>query len=375
VIDAAPLFDYGNQNASRQPNVQVEISDAYRALLRSEGKFDAIVSIPSNTWVAGVEMLFSQEFLEAARDRLEPGGVYVQWFHANGFRSFEDEPDPLALALRTFASVFPHVAVWYGSGVELLIVGLVDDRAALDLARIEQQARRPDVSQGLMRAEIRSIGSLLAHELLPLGVVNAAPLPETIHTLLHPRLGYLAARAAFSGGEGPPLPNAVLEVARIGERNSLQQRWAARFGGKLPEQERGKIVAQLCLHRPRECQSQLAAWTHDVPDSPVRALVTKALVEGSNGRVDLSSLPSLLPLTGVGAPDAKPVSVADAQRATELFVSYYTHATPFSREALAAIWRRCEADPKQREACRAGRAEAERKLGALDAPLAPAADS
>ena len=71
VIDAAPLFDYGNQGASTQPSVQIENSDAYRALIRSEGKFDAIVSIPSNTWVAGVEMLFSREFLEAVHDRLD----------------------------------------------------------------------------------------------------------------------------------------------------------------------------------------------------------------------------------------------------------------------------------------------------------------
>ena len=40
-----------------------------------------IASEPSNPWVTGVEMLFSREFLEAARDRLAPGGVYAQWFH------------------------------------------------------------------------------------------------------------------------------------------------------------------------------------------------------------------------------------------------------------------------------------------------------
>ena len=45
VIEAAPLFDYGNQHASTNPTVQIVISDAYRALLRSQGRFDAIVSI------------------------------------------------------------------------------------------------------------------------------------------------------------------------------------------------------------------------------------------------------------------------------------------------------------------------------------------
>ncbi|MCP5060012.1 MAG: hypothetical protein GY937_25195 [bacterium] len=81
VIEAAPLFDYGNQRASKSPKVEVLRSDAYRALLHSGGRYGLIVSEPSNPWVAGVEMLFSREFLEAARARLTPGGVYAQWIH------------------------------------------------------------------------------------------------------------------------------------------------------------------------------------------------------------------------------------------------------------------------------------------------------
>ena len=37
VIAAAPLFDSANQRASQNPKVQIVRSDAYRALLRSEG--------------------------------------------------------------------------------------------------------------------------------------------------------------------------------------------------------------------------------------------------------------------------------------------------------------------------------------------------
>ena len=261
--------------------------------------------------------------------------------------------------------------MWYGSGPELLIVGLLDDRHALDLDRIEQQVYRKDVSEGLLRAEIRSFASLLAHELLPLGVVPAAHLPETVHTLLHPRLGYLAARAFFSGSEGPPLPTADLEPARIGQRNSLQHRYAKRFGGQLPEEERGKLVAQVCIHRPRECQTQLAAWTRDVPSSAVRAAVVSALNKRSNGKLDQSFVPTLMTFFDGAPPDTSPVSVEDAARSTQLFLDFYTHGAPFSRGALAEIWRRCESDLAQRSACRAGRAEADRRLGFLEAVLEP----
>ena len=153
VIEAAPFFDDASLGASSHPAVKIVNSDAYRALIRSEGTFDAIVSIPSHTWVAGVEMLFSREFLEAVRDRLTPGGVYLQWFHTNGLQG--NEAEPTALALRTFAAVFPYVTVWYGSGTELLIVGLKDDHNALDLDRIDRLSHRKDIAAGLARAKLR----------------------------------------------------------------------------------------------------------------------------------------------------------------------------------------------------------------------------
>ena len=71
---AAPLFDDGNLAASKSPKVKARRGDAYRTLLQTTGQYDVIVSEPSNPWVTGVEMLFSREFLEAARDRLAPGG-------------------------------------------------------------------------------------------------------------------------------------------------------------------------------------------------------------------------------------------------------------------------------------------------------------
>ncbi|HEY8155936.1 MAG TPA: fused MFS/spermidine synthase, partial [Myxococcota bacterium] len=363
VIEAAPLFDEESLGASKHPAVEIVNSDAYRALIRSQEKFDAIASIPSHTYVAGVEMLFSREFLEAARDRLAPGGVYLQWFNTYGIQG--DEAEPTAMALRTFAEVFPTVAVWYGTGTELLILGLMDDRDALDLDRIERLSLRKDVAAGLDRAEIPDLAALLAHELLPVGVVHTAPLPGPIHTLLHPRLGNLAARAVFAGAEAVLPATADQNSARVGERNSLQRRFAARFGGRLPESQRGNLVGQLCLHRPRECQTQLAAWILDVPASSTREIVIAALREASKGRINPVLVPTLLPLFGVAGAESPPITPEEAARITDRFVAFYTHATPFPREVLAEVWRRCAEDPAQQQACRAGRAAAELRLGPL----------
>ena len=80
-----------------------------------------IVSEPSNPWVTGIEQLYSREFLAEARDRLTPGGVYCQWFH---FYEMNDEV--IALALKTYTSVFDHVAVWSTNHADLMLLGFRD---------------------------------------------------------------------------------------------------------------------------------------------------------------------------------------------------------------------------------------------------------
>ena len=128
VIEAAPLFDHGNLAASKNPKVSIRRGDAYRALLQSREVYDVIISEPSNPWVVGVEMLYSREFLEAARERLAPGGVYAQWFH-----SYESDDEVVALVLRTYASVFPNISVWYTYGADMLLLGFNRVDRALDV--------------------------------------------------------------------------------------------------------------------------------------------------------------------------------------------------------------------------------------------------
>jgi spermidine synthase len=356
VVAAAPLFDYGNLRASENPKVTIVRSDAYRALLRSEERYDAIASEPSNPWVVGVEMLFSREFLEAAKSRLNPGGVYAQWFHA-----YETDTATVELVMRTYAAVFDHVALWFTKGPDMLLLGFENAERALDLERIEERAARPDVAAGLRRSGIRSFPALLAHELLPLGVVHAAPLEGEIHTLLHPILSHRAARA-FYVGAGADLPvTAQLEAARVGTRNSLLRRYAERHGGILPDEDRREVVAQVCRSRPIECATLLAEWQHEAPGS---AALVEAL-EGSQRTLEAGELETspeeLASLFASGDDGSFAPGPAEAKRATELFTRFYHHAAPFRRDALHAIWARCGSQ----KICERGRRGVEERLGRL----------
>src|SRR5262249_53113271 len=231
VIRAAPHFEPFNQGALASPKTEVILSDAYRALLRSGERYDIIVSEPSNPWVSGVEMLFSHEFLTAARARLRPGGVYAQWFHL-----YENDDSVVELVLRTYASVFDQIAVWYGVGPDLILLGFESPEHALDVRRLMERASEPELAAALQRSRIGSFPALLAHELLPLGVVNAANLSGDVHTLLHPVLSQRAARAFFRGQAAALPPTLRAAPAAVGTDNSLLRRFGQLSGGRLSEQ-------------------------------------------------------------------------------------------------------------------------------------------
>ena len=223
VLEAAPFFDAGNQNASKNPKIQQIRSDAYRALLRSEGQFGVIASEPSNPWVMGVEMLFSEEFLRAARDRLTPGGVFAQWFHL-----YEVDDETVKIVLRTYKAVFGDMAIWFTLGPDVLLLGFKDPSPALDIDRLRERFERADFRAGFERAAVGSWIQLLAHEVVPLGAVAATELPGPLHTVRHPILSDSAARAFFAGGR-VPVPRMPSEAAsQAAARHSLLEaraRW------------------------------------------------------------------------------------------------------------------------------------------------------
>jgi SAM-dependent methyltransferase len=343
VIEAAPLFDKGNQGASTNPKVHIVRTDAYRALMRSSELYDVIASEPSNPWVTGVEMLFSREFLMAARQHLKPGGVYAQWFHL-----YETDVVSVELVLRTYKSVFDDVAVWYAMGNDLLLLGFQKPDQATALDRIEKRFYRPEFSLALNRLGIASFEALLAHERLPAGVVSAVPLPGEVHTLFHPRLSHTAARAFFLGNTAD-LPHFVTpKPAAVGAETSLLRRYAARFPGqKLPDDALFELMKETFKHHPSWGIAPLVLWELDHSDWE-RTAEFKLAADGVGVTFeDMQGMKFLL------RPDSVPMPRCDTMpRLAELFEVYYHYGVPFDQAALKQASESCGEDPKAAAALR-----------------------
>ena len=69
------LFGDHNFHVVDNPKVHIRIDDARHYLLTTNEKFDAITSDPLDPWVKGAAMLYTREFFELLKSKLNPGGT------------------------------------------------------------------------------------------------------------------------------------------------------------------------------------------------------------------------------------------------------------------------------------------------------------
>jgi len=343
VMKAAPLFEEMNRGALASPKTRVIRSDAYRALLRSEGEYDIIVSEPSNPWVSGVENVFALEFLEAAKRQLRPGGVYAQWFH-----NYETNRESVELVLNTYRQVFERVAIWNGKLDDLILLGFDERAPAPDIDKLVRSLARTDFQRQLSALGIEGIPALLAHEVVPLGVVHEADLPPERHTLRHPRLSHSAARGFFTGdlAELPPMLNAA--SARLGSENSLLRSYAAHFDGRLPGALRATFVREVCRLHAKRCAAVIAEWYHDEPESvELQATIAWARQqEPLQEELEGDRLRLLARFFDAQNFENDPNTYASARHLTKAFMDYYEYSTPFDINVLSDSWWRCTGDDR-----------------------------
>ncbi len=120
VIQAARFFDEANHHVLDDPRVTMIADDGrHHVLTAPVGRWDVVVSEPSNPWISGVSNLFTEDFLRMGRTKLKPGGVWAQWMQVYGL-SMED----LRVMLATFDAVFPYSAVYVSADLaDLVLLG------------------------------------------------------------------------------------------------------------------------------------------------------------------------------------------------------------------------------------------------------------
>src|SRR5262249_25433282 len=102
-----PLFEAQNLGVATDPITQIVYDDARHFVATTPEKFDIITSDSIHPWVKGAASLYTQEYFEHLRARLDPGGIVVQWVPL-----YDTNAEAARSSIATFFRVFPHGSVW-----------------------------------------------------------------------------------------------------------------------------------------------------------------------------------------------------------------------------------------------------------------------
>jgi spermidine synthase len=119
-------FSEANYDVAANPKVQIVYDDARHYMLTTRGKFDVITSDPIHPWVKGAATLYTREYFEHVKERLNPGGVVTQWVPL-----YETTEDVVRSEIATFLEVFPNGTIWRNDarngGYDVVLVGRLEE--------------------------------------------------------------------------------------------------------------------------------------------------------------------------------------------------------------------------------------------------------
>ncbi len=199
VTRAAPLFGFVNRDVLNDPKVHLIEDDARSALQLAREPYDVIVSEPSNPWIAGVSSLFTKEYFEIAKGRLNPDGIFAQWV-----QTYRVPKSVLAVIAANLRTVFRHVEIWYANPADLIFIAS-DQPIHWDQARIAAHMAPGTPTAGIFPdwLEVGRPSELLGRFVLgDSGTAMLAREAPFTHTDDRPTLEFVAARDLFAPDHG-----------------------------------------------------------------------------------------------------------------------------------------------------------------------------
>jgi spermidine synthase len=150
----ANYFSRENHNLLTDPRVEIVYDDARHYIMTTTEQFDVITSDPIHPWVKGAASLYTQEYLELCKARLNPGGVIGQWVPL-----YESSSEVVKSEVATFLQVFPEGSIWGnqmdGSGYDTIMLARLEPMK-LDIDALQSRLERPDHAG--VRASMNAVG-------------------------------------------------------------------------------------------------------------------------------------------------------------------------------------------------------------------------
>jgi len=209
ILAHAPYFAEGNKGVLSDPKVVVHINDGRQHLqMQPSGSYDLIVLEPPPIAYAGVGALYSTEFYELARTRLEPDGYISQWLPA-----YQVPPATTLAMVRSFVDVFPQSVLLSGASNDLLLLGTNGPRIEIDPVRVAATL----ASAPAVRADLEGLDLGAVHQIVGTFVGSAPTLIDATRGVApvvdnRPMQEY-GVKSMLSFGHG--VPASIIDLSQV----------------------------------------------------------------------------------------------------------------------------------------------------------------
>ncbi len=162
------VFPNPSDNPLNDPRVRVHIEDGRYFLQTTDRTFDLITGEPPPPQMVGVVNLYTREYFQLMRDRLNDGGIVTYWLPLH---SLGDES--ARAIIKAFLETFPDASLWHGWREDLMLVGTRNAQGPVPTDRFERQWQEP-----LVADEMKALGLERPEQLGALFIGDAAYLKE-----------------------------------------------------------------------------------------------------------------------------------------------------------------------------------------------------
>lgn len=155
------FFNKQNYDVYHDPRTHIVYDDARHFLLTTTEKYDIIASDPLDVFVKGTAALYSKEYFESVKRRLNPGGYFSLYVPL-----YETDEPTIRSELETFLEAFPNGTAWAntrdGHGYDMVFMGQVD-QLRINITEMQQRINRADYVPVL--DSLRDVGVNSAYDL------------------------------------------------------------------------------------------------------------------------------------------------------------------------------------------------------------------
>lgn len=145
ILEMSSVIYPGPENPLDDPRVRVHVEDGRFFLNTTDRRYDLITSEPPPPRLAGVVNLYSQEYFELIRARLNPGGYVSYWLPVEQL-----EPMEKLGIVKAFCNAFDNCSLWSGAGLEWMLLGSNGANPRPAVEQFSAQWRDPQVRQELL---------------------------------------------------------------------------------------------------------------------------------------------------------------------------------------------------------------------------------